>query len=213
MVTSKTCPRCKESKPLDRFWTQRHRNGRTYTSGYCKPCKLEYDKTRRSSRPDLVAAANLRRRAKNKAFSARYRKEHPSYASEQYRRRGSTADGHFAILVCQARRRAKTQNVQFDLDAGMLSSMFAAQLGRCALSGVTMTFEKGKGRVPTAASLDRILASRGYGKGNVRLVCVRVNEMRSSGSDAELISWCEAILRKMPRGGAQFGLNPKVARG
>ena len=81
------------------------------------------------------------------------------------------------------------------LSIGDLMVMWGRQQGRCAVSGVPMTYKRSVGsRAPTNASIDRILAGGPYVKNNVRLVCAIVNKMRLDLSDADLYFWCERIL-------------------
>lgn len=76
-----------------------------------------------------------------------------------------------------------------------LAQLFADQDGRCALSGILMTW--GKGRVTaTSISLDRIDTDGDYTHGNVRLLCHAVNSFRGRMSDAEMIAMASAIVKK-----------------
>lgn len=58
-----------------------------------------------------------------------------------------------------------------------------------------MTYYKGKGRVPTNLSIDRIDSALPYTKSNVQLVCYQVNLMKSELSQSQLLYWCERILK------------------
>jgi hypothetical protein len=71
--------------------------------------------------------------------------------------------------------------------------------GRCLLSGIEfdMTPFSGKRR-PFAPSIDRIDPSRGYSKGNCRLVCVAVNYAMSDWGLAVLKRIAVAILERNP---------------
>lgn len=73
-------------------------------------------------------------------------------------------------------------------------SIYDAQGGKCALSGRTMTFERGKGHISTNISIDRIDSNRGYEKGNIQLVCYIVNILKARFSQDELISLCQDIV-------------------
>jgi hypothetical protein len=76
-----------------------------------------------------------------------------------------------------------------------LMALWVSQAGRCALSGVPMTFRRTLGtRSRTNASIDRISAGGAYIRSNVRLVCAIVNKMRLDMSDVELREWCKHIL-------------------
>jgi hypothetical protein len=75
-----------------------------------------------------------------------------------------------------------------------LQNLWDKQSGKCALSGVPMTYTKGSGRIPTNLSMDRIDSTLPYQLGNVQLVCYQANLMKSELGVAELRFWCERIL-------------------
>jgi hypothetical protein len=77
-----------------------------------------------------------------------------------------------------------------------LKDMWDAQQGKCSVTGLHMTYASRRMRDSTGlnASVDRIDQSKGYEKGNVRLVCYRVNLMRHAGEDADLLWWCKQII-------------------
>lgn len=76
-----------------------------------------------------------------------------------------------------------------------LLALLEIQQGRCALTGVELTFKREKGTIfRTNASIDRIQAGGPYIKENVRLVCSIVNKMRLNMTDEELSFWCKKIL-------------------
>lgn len=88
----------------------------------------------------------------------------------------------------------RTGRAKFLLEPGQLLEIWEAQKGRCALSGVVMTFHKdGQGRKDFNASMDRISPSGPYAKDNVRLVCDRVNTMRHTLSEHEFWWWVKNI--------------------
>lgn len=67
--------------------------------------------------------------------------------------------------------------------------MWRKQGGRCALSGIPMTWAKGDSNgwsQPFSLSLDRIDQTRSYEPGNVRLVCHCINCFRGRMSDDTL---------------------------
>ena len=72
-------------------------------------------------------------------------------------------------------------------------ALWVAQGGRCALSGIEMTWAKGKA-LPTSISMDRIDQTKGYVPGNVRLLCLGVNALRGIQTDEETIAMARAIV-------------------
>lgn len=159
-------------------------------SKFCSKCKIE----------KFLEAFPKNKNGKHGRYSycrscqKKQRKENPERGHENYKKYTSTIEGNLACLLRNARVRAKQKNLAFDLTKEFLVKLWESQLGECMVSGVKMTTEKGEGRKSTSASIDRIIPENGYVKSNVRLVCIRVNEMKSIGSDSELLDWCSKIL-------------------
>ena len=82
-----------------------------------------------------------------------------------------------------------------DIDADFMLQMWLDQDGCCALSGIKMVWGGGTG--PRNISTDRIDATRGYYKDNVRLVCHAVNSFRGQMSDDELLIMAVTLVANM----------------
>lgn len=106
-------------------------------------------------------------------------------ASQAYRQRKSTVEGHMGKLL-HGRNRQK-------LSREFLVDLYNRQSGKCALSGVQMTTSVGSGKVGTNISIDRIQPKGEYEPSNVRLVCYIVNVMRRDLEDDVFLRWCAAI--------------------
>lgn len=87
------------------------------------------------------------------------------------------------------------KNRKETLDIDFLESLLEKQSYKCAISGFELTFIAGEGRIETNASLDQIEPGKGYSRDNVQLVCRIVNEMKSTQTLAELVNWCELIVK------------------
>lgn len=98
-----------------------------------------------------------------------------------------------------ARDRAEKKGLPFSIDPAFLRTLWTAQAGVCAVSGVAMTFVCGKGRTPTNVSLDQIDPKAGYTKGNVQLVCSAVNQMKGDLTGEQLLMFCAAIVAQKKR--------------
>lgn len=92
------------------------------------------------------------------------------------------------------RRRSKLKNTYNDLDLEFLMYLWNKQNGKCALTGLDMTYKFYEGRVNTNVSVDRIDSSKGYTRDNVQLVCMAANQMKNDLSMSELLDMCERIL-------------------
>ena len=78
------------------------------------------------------------------------------------------------------------------VDLKYLIDLYEAQRGICALSGIPMHVTSENSEL--SASPDRIDIDQGYVEGNIRLVCSRMNLIRNSLSDRNLLWWCRAVV-------------------
>lgn len=110
------------------------------------------------------------------------------------REKKASASPRFALGagLAHAVKRVKTEN-PVTLDE--LMSMWRAQLGLCAVSGVIMTWRQGR-ITSTTISIDRIDCERGYSSDNVRLVCYAVNAFKGRMSDVQMLDMARAIVAK-----------------
>ena len=90
--------------------------------------------------------------------------------------------------------RARKAGLPCDVTVQYLTGLWREQEGRCALSGLQMTWRQGK-LLHTSISVDRIVAGLGYVKGNVRLVCFAFNAFRGSGTDEDMIRLAKALIK------------------
>lgn len=92
------------------------------------------------------------------------------------------------------RRRSKEKNIYNDLTFDYLMYLWEKQAGKCALTGMQMTYKFYEGRVNTNLSVDRIDSTKGYSKDNVQLVCMAANQMKNDLSMEEFMNMCESVL-------------------
>ena len=74
-----------------------------------------------------------------------------------------------------------------------LMALWNFQKGKCAITNTRMTHLKGRGKVDTNISVDRINSSIQYEKGNLQLLCYRVNMMKSNMKTDNFLGWCRKI--------------------
>lgn len=118
-----------------------------------------------------------------------------------YKERQRLLNDDFAALrykLSQAlkgtRRRSKERNTYNDLDLEYLMFLWQKQNGKCALTGIDMTYKFYCGRVNSNLSVDRIDSSKGYTKDNVQLVCMAANQMKNDLSQEEFEFMCKRVL-------------------
>lgn len=92
-------------------------------------------------------------------------------------------------LIIDARARAKKKEIEFDLE---LADVAIPE--RCPVLGIPLVFGEGAGgHRDGSPSLDRINNSKGYVKGNVRVISHRANSIKRDATLEEL----EAVARYM----------------
>jgi len=120
------------------------------------------------------------------------------YATTQQGYKSNTPE---AYLFSRINNKSKAR-AQVKINKDDLRDMWVAQGGKCAVTGLHMTYSPRPMKNSTGlnASVDRIDQTKGYEKGNVRLVCFRVNLMRHTGEDADLMWWCKQIIEGIEGG-------------
>lgn len=110
---------------------------------------------------------------------------------------------YLSVRLADTRQRAKKHEIELDerVDLTFLYDLFKSQDGLCAISKLPMTWmheglaSNHGSRRGTNISIDRIDPEQGYLPENIRLVCDRVNKLKSNMVDGDLYFWC-AILAK-----------------
>lgn len=105
------------------------------------------------------------------------------------------------------RQRVRRYEIEFDekVDLDFLCNLFKEQQGLCAVSNLPMTwmheglYSNHGSRRGTNISIDRIDPDIGYVPGNIRLVCDRVNKIRSNMTDGDLYFWCAVLTNALQK--------------
>lgn len=102
-------------------------------------------------------------------------------------------------LCCGAKQRNATRNDERSAPAFVQHclELFTAQAGACAVSGLPMTWTNG---CAYRISIDRISNTKGYIAGNVRLVCVFVNNALGTAGMDEYYAYMAARARTLTNG-------------
>lgn len=100
-------------------------------------------------------------------------------------------------LCYAAKNRAKTKNLACDITNEYILQLYNDQNGKCVVSGREFDLDAfgNKGQVnPDAPSIDRIIPSLGYVKGNVRLVTYLTNVCLNEYGHEHLLDLCKDLL-------------------
>jgi hypothetical protein len=142
---------------------------------------------------------------RNNKWKQRYHND-PEYRNvisfNRWKSKAKTPRVNIGNILNNIKRRYKG-NINLNID--YLLNLFYSQDGKCALSGIVMTWGAGKGKSPTSISLDRVIPELGYITGNIRFVCDAINTFRGRMSDKELFDMAEALVSNMKQNGVGHG--------
>ena len=183
MGDTKTCNVCGETKPKSEF--SRLRKDKDYRLAYCKACRSKRNRNRYATDPAyrsrVLRAINRWNSANKESVDVR-RKNWRSSAGWACRKLGSI------------RRNARVKGVLVTIAPTDLREALESQGSRCALTGRPLQITPSPEN-PNALSVDRLNWRKGYVPGNVRLVTWQANSARGRGTDADLVRFCEDVIR------------------
>lgn len=187
MSNNKLCTRCGLWKSRELF--HKRALGKDGLQAYCKECnKTNWYAYKEESQN------KERRQAYLKEWNARPdRKAIRLVYMERWYRRSPRQNLRTSRI--QALKRRLTEN-PVSLDE--LMEMFGKQEGKCAVSGLTMTWRQGEIK-PTSITIDRIDPDKGYELSNVRLVCYAVNMLKGRGTDEDMFEIALAVVSNMKK--------------
>ena len=93
-------------------------------------------------------------------------------------------------------RAKEPEPLTWNLEIEQLYELWDHQEGKCALSGVYLTWQSGVGSQNFNVSIDRKDPNKGYIPENIQLVAFRVNVMKHTLGESEFYWWCKNIIAK-----------------
>lgn len=157
----KKCPKCLKKKPFVEFHKNNGRNDGV--SVYCIPCTGIY----------YFETQEKRLSGKRKSYNT-----NPNVYRER-NKTNYTKDIHKRMLY-SAKKRAKTKNIPFNLD---ISDIVIPTT--CPVLGIELCINNHASK-PNSPSLDRIVPEIGYVKGNVIVVSMKANQIKTNSTLSEL---------------------------
>lgn len=181
---NKTCYKCDVTKPVTDF--AKRGGSRTYRN-MCRDCWNAYYRVFNTSEEQ-------RKKSTQKMREWRARPGNKERVESRRQERNKLAPkAVFRAAVHNARMRAETLVTNEDL-----MKLWEAQDGKCALTGIVMTW--GTGWIEsTSISLDRIDQGGKYEHGNVRLICHCINTFRGRMNDDDMYAMAMALIANMKR--------------
>lgn len=118
-------------------------------------------------------------------------------AKNGYERRRSE-DGWKVHLLCNARTRARSVGVPFDITVDDFEIPEFCPILGLRLTVATGSGPTGRGNAPNSASIDRIYPALGYVPGNIQVISIRANKMKNDASVEELRKFAAWVDKSFP---------------
>ncbi len=108
-----------------------------------------------------------------------------------------TRRGRLRYYLRDAKNRSLKKSLAFDIDLDYLDSIAT---DKCPIFGTPFIFGESDGKLkPTSPSLDRIIPSKGYVKGNVVFISHRANTIKHNVENADdlykVADWLSALIK------------------
>lgn len=142
----------------------------------------EYNRKWRESNKDKIKEYNKKRTTERKSESSS--KEYRNNKTKEFRE-----NNYEKYLLYQIKASAKKRNLEFNLT---IEDIIIPEY--CPYLNIKLTKNVGGGLLEAAPSVDRIDSSKGYIKGNVRIISHLANKMKSNVSIDLLITFAHNVL-------------------
>ena len=183
--SKKICRICNEEKNISEFGINR-----AYKDGYETQCK-----TCRNKKAALQREKH--REKNNKKYVERYHsdpdfREHRKETSKKSNIK-TRKENPVKWILYSAKARAKEKGWDFNLEE---SDIIIPEY--CPILGIKLSTLGGRGiQTFNSPSIDRIDSTKGYVKGNVKIISLRANMMKNDANLQELQKFCNNILNYM----------------
>jgi len=119
-------------------------------------------------------------------------------SAQRARKASATPEAFLRVLTTQLKSSRRKEGIKFTLTIDQAIEIWETQGGRCALSGVLLTYQRdgkdGDGKKKEFnGSIDRINPGGPYTRENVQLVAARVNTMKHTLGEDMFMWWVENI--------------------
>lgn len=104
------------------------------------------------------------------------------------RQKKNYEDNKLKHLIKFAKRRAKDNNLDFNINEEYLTELLNKQQNKCAISN--FVFENSG---PLGVSIDKIDPNKGYTKDNIHLICCIINRMKTDIKLEDFKLYCKAV--------------------
>lgn len=165
---------------------------RPTTALLCSNCNIEFQKDRREYDRQIRKGA-VRFFCNRSCSCAKGNTEHPEKGNAERLRKYKRQKDEFSPFRYYIRK-AKVRKKLVDLTYLDLKTLWSAQSGKCAYTGIKLVLNSGSRQdIRYLASLDRIDSSLPYQKGNVQFVSTAINYAKSDMSHEHFVEFLDLI--------------------
>jgi hypothetical protein len=173
------CSQCKELKDVEDFFDRGDRSGKR---SECKSC----------SQASLLRYRHKTGRNGQREYGSQ---KTQGWRKSSYQTRRATLRGWITSNLTTRRQQCRTRDIEFTITVDDVIGLYEKQKGFCALTGRELKWGTGTNRGPDTLSMDRIEASGGYTRENLRLVTHWANVARQRFTDAEFVERCREVVQ------------------
>ena len=98
-------------------------------------------------------------------------------------------------LLGEIRKRAKANNLDFDITLENFRSLYNGSVTHCPILGIALNYTAIDKYGDDSASIDRIIPSKGYVMSNIAIVSYKANRIKNNGTADEhrkIANWIDA---------------------
>ena len=194
LLLEKQCIKCRQIVSAKQFT-----NNKTKKDGlgsYCLECNGVARREWGKNNPDKLKAQKQRRNQQDRVKQSKqesYQSNRETILAKLKQQR-TGKEGYLKTMLRGAKSRAKKNNLEFDIDLQYLQSVAT---DCCPVDGLPFDWERRLGTnksLPLATpSLDRINSSKGYVKGNVKIIGWKWNAKKSNMNLDDLLLLVEYV--------------------
>jgi hypothetical protein len=194
LLLEKQCIKCRQIVSAKQF--TKNKTKKDGLGSYCLECNGVARREWEKNNPDKLKAQKQRRNQQDRVKQSK----RESYQSNReiilakLKQQRTGKEGYLKTMLRGAKSRAKKNNLEFDIDLQYLQSVATDY---CPVDGLPFDWERrletNKSLPLATPSLDRIDSSKGYVKGNVKIIGWKWNAKKSNMNLDDLLLLVEYV--------------------
>jgi len=193
-METKQCKVCEKVQDITSF---RLCHGK-YRGHICHECRASRRKERHNrEKQDNVLVEKAKERSKKWREFEGNRERNQEYHKVWQK---TTDTAYWSQKLNTIRSNCKSRGLDYDITRPYLQDLYDKQNGKCEITGrdlVMARIDTEHAERINTCSVDRIDNSKGYIKGNVRLITLQANSAKWTGTDEELLAFCKDVINHL----------------